>query len=140
MTAGLPGAGIGGLFYFCLVFLMPVWELYLTARGRSSLARWKHVAFQYSLVLTIFAALWAEAWAIKSTLNYMKTIDGWFGRWITQLMEFTGFMMLGTGQFVAIASLATLAFVCLAAASLNVAAKLGWIEARKAIPVVAVAE
>jgi hypothetical protein len=136
MTAGLPGAGIGGLFYFCLVFLMPVWELYLTARGRSSIARWKNVGFQYCLVLTIFVALWAEAWAIKSTLNYWRTLDSWFGRWIDQLLQFTNFMMLGTGQFVAVASLATLAFVCLAAAGLNLAAKLGWIEARKAIPVV----
>jgi hypothetical protein len=133
VTAGLPGAGIGGLFYFCLVFLMPVRELYLTARGRSSLARWKHVGFQFCLVLTIFTALWADAWAIKSTLNYLASIDSWFGRWIDQLTQFTNFMMLGTGQFVAVASLATLAFVCLAAAGLNVAAKLGWIEGRKAI-------
>jgi hypothetical protein len=134
MTAGLPGAGIGGLFYFCLVLLMPLREIYLTALGRSSRARWKMVAFQYAMVGGILVALWGEAWLIKSTLQYLKTIDGWLGEWITQLTQFTGFMMLSTGQFAAVASLATLGGVCLAAAALNVAAKAGWIKARKAVP------
>jgi hypothetical protein len=138
MTAGLPGAGIGGLFYFCLVILMPLREIYLTALGRSSLARWKMVGFQYAMVGGIFVALWAEAWAIKSTLQYLRTIDGWFGRWIEQLTQFTGFMMLTTGQFAAVASLLTLGGVCLAAAALNVAAKAGWIKVRKAVPAYAV--
>jgi hypothetical protein len=134
MTAGLPGAGIGGLFYFCLVLLMPLREIYLTALGRSSLARWKLVAFQYSMLAGIFIALWAEAWMIKSTLEYLQTIDGWFGRSIEQLTQFTGFMMLTTGQLAAVASLVTLGGVCLAAAALNVAARAGWIKTRKAIP------
>jgi hypothetical protein len=134
MTAGLPGAGIGGLFYFCLVLMMPLREIYLTALGRSSRARWKMVAFQYAMVGGIFVALWAEAWLIKSTLQYLKTIDGWFGRWIEQLTQFTGFMMLTTGQFAAVASLATLGAVCLVAAGLNLAAKAGWIKTRKSVP------
>ena len=102
MTAGLPGAGIGGLFYFCLVLLMPLREIYLTALGRSSLSRWKMVVFQYAMLAGILIALWTEAWMIKGTLEYLKTIDGWFGEWITQLTQFTGFMMLSTGQFAAV--------------------------------------
>jgi hypothetical protein len=134
MTAGLPGAGIGGLFYFCLVFLMPFRELYLTIRGRSSIARWKVVAFQVSLVAGIFTALWAEAWALKSTLLWLQSFDGWFARWIEQLTQFSGFMMLTTGQFAAVASLGTLAVVCLAAGALNVALKAGWIKPSTAVP------
>lgn len=134
MTAGLPGAGIGGLFYFCLVLLMPLRELYLTALGRSSLARWKVVGFQFSMVTGIFAALWSEAWLIKSGLEWLKGIDGWLGEWIAQLTQFSGFMMLTTGQFAAAASLATLVLVCVVAGALNLASKAGWIKPSSAVP------
>ena len=65
MFAGLPGTGLGGLFYALLVCWMPFRELWLLARGRSSHGRWALVACQVGLVLGIVAALWAEAWAIK---------------------------------------------------------------------------
>jgi hypothetical protein len=128
MTAGLPGAGIGGLFYFCLVLLMPVRELYLTARGRSSLARWKTVGFQFSMVSGIFLALWTEAWLLKSGLDWVKSSDSWLGRWIAQMTDVSGLMLLTTGQFTAIASIITLAILCTAASILNLALKAGWIK------------
>ena len=65
MFAGLPGTGLGALFYALLVCWMPFRELWLLARGRSSHGRWVLVACQAGLVLGIVAALWAEAWAIK---------------------------------------------------------------------------
>jgi hypothetical protein len=69
MFAGLPGTGPGALFYALLVCWMPFRELWLLARGRSSHGRWALVARQVGLVLGIVAALWAEAWAIKSLVG-----------------------------------------------------------------------
>ena len=54
MTVGIPGTGLGGLFYFLLVALMPFYELLLTLRGRSSLARWRRVAHHLALLGAMF--------------------------------------------------------------------------------------
>jgi hypothetical protein len=58
MTVGLPGVGIGGIFYLMSALTMPVRELVVTARGESSLSRWKFVAKQWSLAAGILAAMW----------------------------------------------------------------------------------
>ena len=49
MFAGLPGTGIGGIFYLLLTLWMPVHELYLTARGRSSAERWRFIAYRWAV-------------------------------------------------------------------------------------------
>jgi len=69
MTAGLPGTGIGGLYYLVLVILMPVREAYLTARGRSSRARWRIVGQHVALGGGIVGALFALGWMIHSLLG-----------------------------------------------------------------------
>ncbi|GGO75343.1 hypothetical protein [Nocardioides deserti] len=61
MTAGLPGTGLGGLLYVLLALFMPLRELYLTARGRSSRERWAVVGRQASLALGVVAALLTTA-------------------------------------------------------------------------------
>lgn len=61
MTAGLPGTGLGGLFYLVLSLLMPLRELYLTTRGRSSRARWRIVSTQLAIALGIIAAMVVSA-------------------------------------------------------------------------------
>jgi uncharacterized membrane protein len=61
MLVGIPGAGIGGLFYLFAALLMPFIELVQTARGRSSKTRWHEVALQSGIsliiILTTLAAL-----------------------------------------------------------------------------------
>lgn len=47
--AGLPGTGLGGLFYLVLAFAMPLVELPRTLRGRSSRARWHRIGSQVAL-------------------------------------------------------------------------------------------
>lgn len=64
MTVGIPGTGIGGLFYLTLALAMPVRELWLTVRGRSSLARWRIVAYQWGIAAGILGALWGQAWLL----------------------------------------------------------------------------
>jgi hypothetical protein len=56
-NAGLPGTGLGGLFYLALAFWMPLAELPRTLRGRSSRARWRHVATQFALACGIVASV-----------------------------------------------------------------------------------
>lgn len=65
MNVGLPGTGLGGLFYLLLGLLMPLHELWRTAHRRSSPARWMAAAVQSSTAVAILAALWAEAWLIE---------------------------------------------------------------------------
>jgi hypothetical protein len=56
-NAGLPGTGLGGLFYVLLAVWMPVAELNATLRGRSSRARWRQVGTQFALACGIIAAV-----------------------------------------------------------------------------------
>ena len=74
MTAGLPGTGLGGFYYILLVAVMPAREAYLTARGRSSVARWKTVGYHLAMVGGILAALGGFAWAMTSAFNFMHRI------------------------------------------------------------------
>ncbi len=65
MTAGLPGTGIGGLFYLLLVFMMPCREFYMLCRGRSSPQRWKDIGFYLALTVAIIVTTYGEAWLIS---------------------------------------------------------------------------
>ncbi|MDN4161685.1 hypothetical protein [Nocardioides abyssi] len=69
MTAGLPGTGLGGLLYVLLALLMPLRELYLTARGRSSRERWRVVGRQASIALAVVVVLVATAVAARRLLG-----------------------------------------------------------------------
>lgn len=71
MVAGLPGTGIGGLFYLALVLWMPLRELALLLRGRSSLARWKAIAGLWMLVAAMAGMVVAQAWAIDETCEWL---------------------------------------------------------------------
>jgi len=71
MVAGVPGTGIGGLYYVLLAAWMPIKELRRTFSGRSSLARWRFVLFQVSLAAAIIAALWGEYVLIDRGFTYV---------------------------------------------------------------------
>jgi hypothetical protein len=65
VTAGIPGIGLGGLFFVISALLMVVIELYRTARGRSSLARWRFVGRQAVMALGIVLATVAALWLLE---------------------------------------------------------------------------
>lgn len=62
MAAGLPGTGIGGMFFVLSAYFMLVVEIHRTLRGRSSLARWRivlrNVAIASAMVAAVTAAIW----------------------------------------------------------------------------------
>ena len=68
-NAGLPGTGLGGLFYILLAVWMPVAELSATLRGRSSRARWRQVGTQFALACGIIVAVGA------TVVTYMHLVD-----------------------------------------------------------------
>jgi len=68
-NAGLPGTGLGGLFYILLAFWMPVAELHRTLQGRSSRARWRQVGAQFAIACGIVAA------TVGTTAIYVHVAD-----------------------------------------------------------------
>ena len=59
MNAGLPGTGIGGVFYLLSALLMPFFELIQTLRGRSSWSRWALLFKQLAMAAGIIGGMWA---------------------------------------------------------------------------------
>lgn len=57
MSAGLPGLGLGGLFFILSALAAPFPELWRTARGRSSLAAWRGILRQLAQALTMIVAV-----------------------------------------------------------------------------------
>jgi hypothetical protein len=59
MNAGLPGTGIGGVFYLLSALLMPFFEVVRTLRGNSSWSRWVLLLRQLAMAAGILAGMWA---------------------------------------------------------------------------------
>ena len=59
MNAGLPGTGIGGVFYLLCALLMPFFELVKTVRGQSSWGRWVLIFRQLTMAAGIVTGMWA---------------------------------------------------------------------------------
>lgn len=68
MGPGIPGVGLGGLFFIISALLAPAFELVRTVRGRSSLARWRLVMRQAALAASIVLATTAMLWLLELVL------------------------------------------------------------------------
>jgi len=53
MSAGMPGLGLGGLFFVLSALFAPFVELRRTAQGRSSAAAWRQVGRQFAIAATM---------------------------------------------------------------------------------------
>jgi hypothetical protein len=62
MTAGIPGVGIGGIFYLASALLMPFRSLVATIRGRE--ARWPVALRQALIALATITVVGATLWVI----------------------------------------------------------------------------
>src|SRR5439155_24306256 len=63
VTAGLPGTGIGGMFYLMSALATPLREAYLRVRGRRSRG-WGLVATQTAIAGAILAGVGATGWVL----------------------------------------------------------------------------
>ena len=57
MFAGLPGIGVGTLFYVLMALWMPLWEIPRVIRRTSSLAQWRLIAQQLLYAFGIIATV-----------------------------------------------------------------------------------
>ncbi len=74
MSVGLPGTGIGGLFYLVSALLMPVREAYLAAAGRSS-RRSRRVVLRLSLLAGgVLGGIWLAGWLIGLVLTHVPAV------------------------------------------------------------------
>lgn len=64
MTAGIPGVGIGGIFYLASALLMPARSLAAVIGGRPEDARWALALRQAAIATGILAVLWATGMAL----------------------------------------------------------------------------
>jgi hypothetical protein len=61
MFAGLPGIGVGTLFYVLIALCMPFFELVHVVRGTSSVERWRRIGRQFfHAVSIVFSIMIAE--------------------------------------------------------------------------------
>ena len=71
MFAGLPGIGVGTLFYILMGLFMPFYELANVVRGTSSLARWRGILrqcfFAVSIIGSIMLAERVLMWILGAT-------------------------------------------------------------------------
>jgi hypothetical protein len=66
MFAGLPGTGVGGMFYLLLSLWMPFHELIRLFQGRSSVARWKMIARHWCLFAAVIGVIWGQTALLKA--------------------------------------------------------------------------
>ena len=71
MTAGLPGVGIGGIFYLASAIMMPFRSLYAVLRGRAHEARWRVALLQAGIAGGILGALWLTGLALGWIITTM---------------------------------------------------------------------
>lgn len=80
MTAGLPGVGIGGIFYLASAIMMPMRSLYAMLTGRAHEARWRVALVQASIAGGILGALWltglALGWIITTAFPHAAVLSG----------------------------------------------------------------
>jgi hypothetical protein len=75
MTAGLPGVGIGGIFYLASAILMPFRSLYAMVTGRAHEAPWRVAFRQAAIAGGIVGALWltglALGWVVATAFPHV---------------------------------------------------------------------
>jgi hypothetical protein len=75
MSVGIPGIGIGAVFYVISALLMVVLELYRTIRGRSSLARWRVVGHQAAIAACIILLMVVAMWSLRLIVPASTHLD-----------------------------------------------------------------
>jgi hypothetical protein len=86
--AGLPGTGLGGIFYMLLVIWMGVRETWLLTRGTSSRAQRMEIARFGGLAVCIVSALWLEGWLLQEAFTWFPGLspdEGAAGTYLTAL-------------------------------------------------------
>jgi hypothetical protein len=73
MSAGLPGLGLGGLFFILLGLAAPFVEAGRTILGRSTAARWRVALRQFVMSLSILVALERSYWLVSELFGFGRS-------------------------------------------------------------------
>jgi Flp pilus assembly protein TadD len=74
MTPGIPGTGIGGLFYMLSAAALPLREAYRRVwKGGVAAARWRVIALQQLLAAGILGGMWTTGWLLGVLLSTART-------------------------------------------------------------------
>jgi hypothetical protein len=92
MFAGLPGIGVGTLFYVMAALWMPVRELPRLVSGKSSVARWRLIGMQFCFAVSIIASiaiadrvlLWMLGTESPNSINPARLLNQEFSAWAPQ--------------------------------------------------------
>jgi hypothetical protein len=68
VTAGIPGTGIGGLFYLASALALPLRAL------RRRRLRWSAIAGQVAMASGVIAAMWATGWLLELALVHARPL------------------------------------------------------------------
>ena len=68
---GLPGSGLGGVFYALLIVWMFIREVWLLVIGKSSARRWVKIRYFVALLTGMLLVLWGEVLILQ---YFMKTL------------------------------------------------------------------
>ncbi len=78
MTVGLPGTGIGAVFYILLAIYMPLFQLRRVLTGTNKARHWKTLASAMSLSAIIILSLYAEArlliWCLGKPITFQAKV------------------------------------------------------------------
>lgn len=69
MTPGIPGTGIGGLFYMLSTAALPLREAFRRVRRGAATARWSVIALQQFLAAGILGGMWTTGWLLGILFN-----------------------------------------------------------------------
>ncbi|HKC48888.1 MAG TPA: hypothetical protein VKB63_14895, partial [Gemmatimonadales bacterium] len=73
MTPGIPGTGIGGLFYMLSAAALPLREGYHRMWRGVAAARWRVIAMQQLLAAGILGGMWTTGWLLGVLLSTART-------------------------------------------------------------------
>ncbi len=74
MSVGLPGTGVGGLFYLVSALCMPFREAYRAATGRSDARSRDLVVRQTLIALGVLGGIWLAGWLIGLVLSHVPVV------------------------------------------------------------------
>jgi hypothetical protein len=107
MTAGMPGTGIGGLFYLTAALLLPLRGVARMARGLHN--SWPTILQQAGLALAIGTGIWATGWMIGFILGPVGTAQAAMQAGVASVPRFQSILRWAA----LLAGLGTLAIVLL---------------------------
>jgi hypothetical protein len=105
MVAGLPGTGIGGIFYIVLALAMPICEVFHLVRRKSSVKRWITIATQTFNAVGILGGVYLTGWLLACVLNAFRATAIGAGGGAATAVQRTANVIPAASAYTAIATL-----------------------------------